>query len=159
MAEYYQSNVTPPLRVFLHIVGEGVPEVVSNYHCLTNENNLQEYVIFHGPLFGEALNAVFDQCKLGIGSLARHRSGITHLRSLKNREYAARGIPFVYSEIDDDFEGMPYIFKIEPDESPLNIAQIIRFQQTLSIPPHEIRQSIEQTLSWKVQMNKVIDSL
>ncbi|GCB34425.1 glycosyltransferase family 1 protein [Bacteroides faecalis] len=161
LAEYYQSNVnaTPPLRVFLHIVGEGVPEVVSNYHRLTNENNLQEYVIFHGPLFGGALNAVFDQCELGIGSLARHRSGITHLRSLKNREYAARGIPFAYSEIDDDFEGMPYILKIKPDESPLNIAQIIRFQQTVSIPPHEIRQSIEQSLSWKVQMNKVIDSL
>ncbi len=35
---------------------------------------------------------------MGIASLGRHRNGITRIKTLKNREYAARGIPFVYSE-------------------------------------------------------------
>ena len=56
---------------------------------------------------------------MGIGSLARHRSGIDKIKTLKNREYAARGIPFVYSETDDDFEHQPYILKAAPDDSPL----------------------------------------
>ncbi len=37
---------------------------------------------------------------------------IFKIKTLKNREYAARGIPFIYSEIDDDFENMPYIIKV-----------------------------------------------
>lgn len=48
---------------------------------------------------------------MGIASLGRHRNGITRIKTLKNREYAARGIPFVYSENDSDFDGMPYVMK------------------------------------------------
>lgn len=146
-------------RVVLHIVGEGVPYVVDEYHNIVRENGLEEYVIFHGPLFGEKLDEVFNLCQIGIGSLARHRSGITHLRSLKNREYAARGIPFVYSEIDDDFEQMPYIMKVPADESNLDIESVLKFYKSVSATPEEIRASIESTLSWKVQMQKVLSNI
>lgn len=145
--------------VVLHIVGQGIPAIMNEYHQLVTENHLEESVIFHGPLFGKALDDIFNQCQLGIGSLARHRSGITHLRSLKNREYAARGIPFVYSEIDDDFEEMPYIMKISADESPLNIQKIVDFHHSVSLTPEEIRASILEKLSWKTQMKHVIESL
>ena len=120
---------------------------------------MDKHIIFHGPLFGEALDDVFNHCQLGIGSLARHRSGITHLRSLKNREYTARGIAFVYSEIDDDFENMPYVMKVRPDESPLDIHALITFMKSVSLSSQDIRSSIEQTLSWKVQMKRVIDNI
>lgn len=146
-------------NVVLHIVGQGIPTIMDEYHQLVTENHLEESVIFHGPLFGKALDDVFDQCQLGIGSLARHRSGITHLRSLKNREYAARGIPFVYSEIDDDFEEMPYIMKIPADESPLNIQKVVDFYHSVTLTPKEIRTSILEKLSWKTQMKYVIESL
>lgn len=146
-------------RVVLHIVGDGVYDVMNLYHQLVEENGLSDYVIFHGPLFGSQLDEVFNLSQIGIGSLARHRSGITHLRSLKNREYAARGIPFVYSEIDDDFEQMAYILKVPADESNLNINDVIDFYKRVSLSSDEIRSSIEKTLSWKVQMQKVIDNL
>ena len=139
--------------------GQGVPEVIDRYHQLIKENGLDKHIIFHGPLFGEALDDVFNHCQLGIGSLARHRSGITHLRSLKNREYTARGIAFVYSEIDDDFENMPYVMKVRPDESPLDIHALITFMKSVSLSSQDIRSSIEQTLSWKVQMKRVIDNI
>mgnify|MGYP000644641746 CR=1 FL=1 len=41
---------------------------------------------------------MFEQADFAIGSLGRHRSGITHIKTLKNREYAARGLAFTYSE-------------------------------------------------------------
>ena len=67
---------------------------------------------------GEELDELFEQADMGIGSLARHRSGITHIKTLKNREYAARGLPFIYSEMDSDFEGKPYILKAKADGKP-----------------------------------------
>lgn len=146
-------------NIVLHIVGTGVPAIIDGYHQLVKENHLEESVVFHGPLFGAALDEIFNLCQLGIGSLARHRSGITHLRSLKNREYTARGIPFVYSEIDDDFEDMPYVMKIPADESPLDIQRVIDFYHSIALTPEEIRTSILEKLSWKKQMEQVIKSL
>ena len=46
---------------------------------------------------------------------------------MKNREYAARGIPFIYSETDSDFDNKPYVLKGPADESPTNIQDIIDF--------------------------------
>lgn len=156
LAEYlHQGDILP--EVHLHIIGSAVPEVIQQYKELTAQLKLQEYVHFYGPLFGEELDRMFDICDFGIGSLARHRSNIDKIKTLKNREYAARGIPFIYSETDDDFEQMPYIIKATADESPLDIKRIVAFYQSLNINPQEIRNTISQTLSWEKQMQQVIN--
>ncbi|MCC8187538.1 MAG: glycosyltransferase family 1 protein [Bacteroides sp.] len=157
VAAYYRS--APRTPVYLHIVGQGVPQVTDAYHRMVAENQIEDYVIFHGPLYGEQLDAVFNRSNLGIGSLARHRSGITHIKTLKNREYAARGIPFIYSETDEDFEQAPYILKIPPTEDPLDIEAVLQFYRNVRMTPAEIRQSIENTLTWKVQMQQVVNEL
>lgn len=155
IAEYYKKKQS--LKVYLHIIGSAVPEVMAQYKKLTQQQQVQEYIFFHGPLFGESLDTLFDKCDFGIGSLARHRSRIDKIKTLKNREYAARGIPFVYSETDDDFEKMPYILKAPADETPLDIEQIVNFYRSLKLTPAEIRASIEKKLSWKTQMQEVIN--
>jgi hypothetical protein len=119
---------------------------------------LEKYVIQHGALFGDDLNKQFDLADIGVGSLARHRSHITHIKTLKNREYAARGIPFIYSEMDEDFETMPYIMKVSPDDSPIDIESIIQFNEEKTINSLPIRKSIAY-LSWKIQMNKISKQL
>ena len=112
----------------------------------------------HGAQSGAALDELFEKADCGVGSLGRHRSGITHIKTLKNREYAARGIPFIYSEIDDDFEHQPYIMKAPADETPIDIPLLIDFCRSLSLTPPEIRKSIRH-LSWNEQMQRVIDSI
>ena len=99
---------------------------------------IQDKIIFHGQLFGDALDKVFNQSCFAIGSLARHRSGITIIKTLKNREYATRGIPFIYSEQDSDFDNQPYVIKASPDESPINVQQILDFIDHHQIKPEEI---------------------
>ena len=84
---------------------------------------------------------------------------ITKIKTLKNREYAARGLGFVYSEIDEDFEEMPYIIKAPSDETPLNISSIVEFYKNHNLNPIDIRKTIEPNLSWKNQMQKVIFSI
>ena len=77
------------------------------------------------------------------------------IKTLKNREYAARGIPFAYSETDGDFHKIPYILKVPADERPIDIHRLIRFYIELDLSPRKIRDSIKN-LSWKEQMMKVI---
>ena len=116
---------------------------------------MEEYVILHGKMHGEDLDHLFNSCDFGIGSLGRHRVGIDKIKTLKNREYAARGIPFVYSETDTDFDQKPYVFKVPADETPIDINHIIQFYKGLSMTPIEIRESI-RNLSWKNQMEIVL---
>lgn len=159
LRDYYRSDASTGCNVYFHIVGEFSGEREKNEIVpLVKENRLENYVTLHGCLFGASLDALFDQADMGIGSLARHRSGITFIKTLKNREYAARGIPFIYSEIDEDFEEMPYVMKVSPDESPVNIKQIVDFYHRVTIIPEEIRNSIIH-LSWKNQMQKVLDCI
>ncbi len=157
MVEYYKSD--PEIKVYFHLVGDFTGERERS-EILTpiRENRLEEYVILYGARHGKELDDLFDQADFAVGSLGRHRSGITHIKTLKNREYAARGIPFIYSETDDDFEAMPYILKAPADESPIDIAKVITFHQKLILSPQEIRESVNH-LSWKSQMNCILQTL
>ena len=161
LGEYYQREPSPKNMIF-HIVGGVDPFDLygqgdyPGIQSLIDQYGLQQHVVFHGQLFGEELDKVFNQSCFAIGSLARHRTGITAIKTLKNREYATRGIPFIYSEQDSDFDSKPYIIKAPSDESPINILQILDFIETQHFEPAEIRKSVED-LSWKVQMKKVID--
>ncbi|MFQ8713301.1 MAG: glycosyltransferase family 1 protein [Alistipes onderdonkii] len=113
----------------------------------------------HRPRSGAALDAEFEWCDMGIASLGRHRNGITGIKTLKNREYAARGIPFVYSERDSDFDGMGYVMKAPADDTPLDIAALVRFYDGLHLTPAQIRGTVEGRLSWDNQMKQVLTEL
>ncbi len=154
LTEYYKAEQRVEVRY--DIVGYGDEQEIAKLKKYVVDNNLGKYVTFHGPQYGDVLDNIFDKTSVGIASLARHRSGIANIKTLKNREYAARGIPFVYSEIDDDFEDKPYIMKVSADETPINIDDIILFYNKVkTLSPEEIRDSISN-LSWKNQMRKVI---
>lgn len=163
LGEYYK-NVTNPREVYFHIVG-GIwkSEMYNSIHGsgfseLMDKYNIRDKVIFHGQLWGEELDSVFNKCCFAIGSLARHRSDISAIKTLKNREYATRGMPFIYSEQDSDFDDRPYVLKATPDESPINIIQILDFIDKYEFNPIDIRNSIKH-LSWKIQMKHVVDDV
>lgn len=152
---YYKGSK----KVYFHIVGGVHPNHMKHIFLpLIEKYHLQDRVLFHGQLFGDELTNVFNLCQFAIGSLGRHRSGVTNIKTLKNREYATRGIPFIYSENDSDFDQQPYILKAPADESPIDIQKIIDFVNSFKIQPIEIRNSV-QHLTWKIQMQKVVDSI
>ena len=157
LAKYYSSP--QEINIYFHIVGYFFsPVEKEEITRIIADNHLETYIILHGKQHGEELDEIFDKCDFGIGSLGRHRVGIDDIKTLKNREYAARGIPFVYSETDTDFDKQPYVLKMPADESDINIEDIISFYQNISVSPKQIRDSIEH-LSWKNQMKRVIDAV
>lgn len=145
--------------VFFHVVGGVHPYRMKNVFLpIIEKYKLQDKIIFHNQLFGDALTKVFNQCQFAIGSLGRHRSGITVIKTLKNREYATRGIPFIYSEQDSDFDNKPYVLKAPAEDTPLNIQQIIDFINQFTMKPEDIRKTVEY-LKWKIQMQLVVDTV
>ena len=162
IGEYYKNGGKKD--VFFHVVGGvGPSEMYDSIHApgfaeLIEKYDIKEHVIFHGQLFGDELTKVFNQCQFAIGSLARHRSGITVIKTLKNREYATRGIPFIYSEQDSDFDEQPYVLKIPADESPVDMNKIWNFMDSFQMKPVEIRKTVEH-LTWTIQMQKVVDNV
>lgn len=157
LADYYLKPKN--IKVYFHIIGYFFSPVERDEITqIIKENHLEQYVILHGKKHGKELDEIFDKCDFGIGSLGRHRVGIDNIKTLKNREYAARGIPFAFSETDTDFDRQPYVLKMPADESIICIEDIIKFYQQLSISPLQIRNSIEH-LSWNNQIRKVLDRI
>ena len=162
MGEYYRQKQlanSQKLDVYFHVVGGVHPNRMKlDFQPIIEKYGLLDKIIFHGQLFGEALTDVFNHCQFAIGSLGRHRSGITNIKTLKNREYATRGIPFIYSEQDSDFDNQPYVLKAPADETPIDIQQIIDFMDSFSMKPEEIRKTVEH-LTWRIQMQRVVDEI
>lgn len=142
-------------KIEFHIVGgDSTNSTVMKLKKLTTELGLIQNIIFHGKLSGTELNNVFDSSHIAIGSLGRHRNGIKSMKSLKNIEYATRGIPFIYSEDNSDFDSKPYVLKFNKDDSPIDIKSIIRFSQSIEYNPMSIRKSVSN-LTWIKQMSVI----
>lgn len=163
LGEYYKKNPDGK-KVYFHIVG-GIwsgnlvdSKNAPGIQTLIDKYDIADYVIMHGQLFGEKLDEVFNKSIFAVGSLGRHRSGITEIKTLKNREYATRGIPFIYSEKDSDFDDKPYVVKAPADETPVDVERIIDFLDSFKMQPEEVRKTVEH-LTWKIQMKKVVDDV
>ena len=162
IGEYYKHGGTR--EVIFHIVGGVHPHYMQNieqapgFQVLIDKYDIGDKIVFHGTMFGRQLDEVFDMCQFAIGSLARHRSGITSIKTLKNREYATRGLPYIYSEQDSDFDHQPYVLKAPADESPIDVQQIIDFYDHFTMKPADIRKTVEH-LTWKIQMQRVLDGV
>lgn len=153
----YQNGLNNRNVKFIIVSGKE-NDYVMELKNIVNNLGLQEIVRFKGEVSGADLDELFNQCDIAIGSLARHRNGIAMLKTLKNVEYAARGIPFIYSEDNPDFDDMPYVMKVPADESPIDIQSVIDFAQSVKLTPEEIRATVKH-LSWDNQMKKVVDAI
>ena len=159
IGKYYQQE--QEIKVYFHLIG-GVADSemydspnAPGFRPIIDKYGIKEYIKFHGVLFGKELDNQFNQADFAIGSLGRHRTGIDKIKTLKNREYAVRGIPFIYSETDEDFDHMPYVLKAPADETPIEIPLLLEFYFSQKWDAEFIRNSVTH-LSWKEQMAIVI---
>ena len=131
LANYY-GNSFNPIKVSLHIAGEGME--INNLKNMVQELQLQEYVFFYGLVFGEKLNKMYSESHIGIGTLAMHRKDLTADSSLKNREYFAKGLPVILCTPDADFPGNEcnYVKYVPRDDSDISIPGIIDFYVNLN---------------------------
>ncbi len=154
LGAYYRTPHST--EVSFTIVGGG--SYIAPLRELAKKENVAEHVVFRGRLGGVDLDKEFEDADLCVGCLACHRKNITEVKSLKNVEYASRGIPFVYSELNDDFDSMPYVIKVPPSEEPVNIDYLLDALKRMDVSPSDIRKSVAN-LTWTEQMKKVASAL
>jgi glycosyltransferase involved in cell wall biosynthesis len=146
-----------PLKIILHIAGEGYE--LPHLKQMVTERKLIEQVIFHGFKSGNKLDSLFNICHIAIGSLGLHRIGLNESSTLKAREYCARGIPYIIACGDPDFpDDFPYILRVPPDESPIDIESVVHFAQKVcadSDHPKKMRKYAEENLDWSIKMMKL----
>jgi hypothetical protein len=111
-------------------------------------------VIYHGYKTGLELDKILNNSHIAVGALGIHRKRIKEAATLKSREYCARGIPFIEDSIDSDFKDFPYRYQIEADESPIDIASLIKFFNKCASNdyPRIMREYAEQNLAWDKKM-------
>jgi hypothetical protein len=144
----------------LIIVGKG-PEL-ERYEQLVSKYQLKPYVQFTGMLQGIELDSVFNRVHLGLGSLGMHRLLLNSGNSLKNKEFCARGLPFVISAEDTDFPShFPYIWRVSADESPIDPLQLKAQYAAIMHGDfrNEMRAFAEENLSWLSRMQVVLDCI
>ena len=141
----------------LHVVGNG--DELSNLQELKRVLAPEAHIYFHDVYVGQQLDAAFDECHIAIGSLGVHRNGMRQASSLKVREYCSRGIPFILSNTDPDFpETFEYCLHVEPDDSPLDMEEVVSFaRSTCNEPEHPriMRNYAERNLDWSVKAKEI----
>lgn len=144
-------------RIIFHIAGEGAE--IPLLKQLVKKLKLQNRVIFHGFKTDEDLDTLFNSCHIAVGSLGIHRIGLNEASILKVREYCARSVPYIIACADPDFpDDFPYIYRVSPDESPVDIEKIIEFAQTVNADmdhPQKMRAYALEHLDWSVKMKKL----
>ena len=144
------------ILVKLIIVGGGDSQEIDKIKTLINNLCISDIVEFCGPAYGEQLNMLYDKANMAVGCLACHRKNIKEVKSLKNVEYAMRGLPFFYSEDNTDFDDKPYVIKVPANDSNIIIDDIVNFYKSHSWNSQEIRASVKE-LTWDFQIKKVVD--
>ncbi len=150
-------NQAMNVKMVLHVVGDG--GILSELIDLAGPS--KDRIVFHGALLGEELDKIFNECHVAIGSLASGRKKLKETSELKAREYCSRGIPFAISALDPDFpDDYPYILKLPPGESPIDIDMIVAFAKKMMAERcHNInmRSYAMEKLIWKKKARQISD--
>ncbi len=155
----YYANTNPQVKIYFDIIGDSENKESKEYKALVKEYSLEEYVIFHGVLNADELDVYFDNAAVAIGSLGIHRIGLKEAKPIKNREYCARGIPFMYAMIDRDFDNTDFVLKAADDDSNIDINSIVSFLKSNTFSIETERAYAKENLTWNVIVKKMMSKI
>lgn len=159
--EYYKNSLKNNIdtKVFFDVIGEGREK--ETLLTLCKKLDIEDYVIFHGYKVGEELDAIFDNSNVAVNLLGMHRiDKVKNVSSLKEKEYCAKGIPFICSSTRSLGEVQKYIYEVPSDESPVDIEGVLNFLNNIGDMDQVIKTLRGYALNnfdWSIQNKKIID--
>ncbi len=146
-------------QIRLVIVGEGA--VIPELKNLVRDKNLDQEVSFVGEKDGNELDSLFDKADVGIGTLGMHRKKIKIDSSLKHREYASRGLPFILCTRDLDFpKSIDFVKYYPTTEEHIDISSVTDFAVKMKeVEPNDIRLYAKSKLSWNAKVSIILEQV
>ena len=145
-----------PERLVLHLVGRVYPEVEAR---IVQTRLPHAEVQLHGRLHGVELDRVMEQATLGVSSLGLYTNQMTEACTLKSREYAARGLPFVMGYTDPDMPvGTPFVLEVSNSPSPVGCRQVVEFARRITASAdiaRSAREFAEKNLDWRPKLQRL----
>ena len=147
--------------VRIEFVGGDGDGSLAVWKALAQTLGLMDRVTFHGPLHGEALEAVVAACDIGLGSLGMYRFGLTRGVTLKLREYMARGLPFLSAVEDPDLpQDDAFALRVPNEDTPIDMAAIVAFARRArqdADTPARMRAYAQAHMSWEGVLRGVLE--
>lgn len=141
-------------------------------HQLEYERNLaveigvQQQVHFKPAMTREELNVEFNLHHMALGAFGIHRRGLKSNSTLKNREYCARGIPFVFGHNDPDLkcssQDVPLWLEVPADEAALDMENWKKFYAAFRSKPNavqDLRKFATEHLDYSVKTKEIMQCL
>ncbi|ULR32467.1 glycosyltransferase [Dickeya fangzhongdai] len=125
------KKYTGKRSVIFNIVGYSQPEY-NRLKEMVLKYKIENNVVFHGRKSGGELDVLLEDADVCVDALGRHRSGNNTNSSIKSKEYAARGLPFIKSHVDYSFGDEEFIFQVPANDSAVDIERIIQWRGSLS---------------------------
>lgn len=149
------SEYRGTLAVELHLLGEVQAHADRDVISRLTRERTNVRVITHGVLDGVRCDRVLSEVNLGISTLALHRKCMRQACPLKSREYAARGLPFVFAYEDDDIPNdFPGVARVAIGDGPINIAELAECASQLSQASVSaaLRAEARRVLDWRPKL-------
>ena len=151
-------------KVVLHMVGGNDGGMLPQWQKLAQELGVEDRVIFHGKMYGEELNEMFNLCDVGTNALAQYRKNLSATSELKVREYTARGLPFLCSVTDPalDQAQEPFWLKVANDDSVPDMREIVDFALKMRAQPDHpaaMRAYARKYMTWESQYGPIFEKL
>ena len=147
------------VKIVLNLIGEYISE--DDQKRINEIVNSKKNIIISilGSKRSEALDEIFTNTTLAIGSLAIYRQKLEEACALKIREYLARGIPFIYTAKDPDIDSnVPFALELPNDTTPIVFEEILSFITKVSRESdlsHMMRSYALREVDWKIKVEEM----
>ena len=135
----------------------------NKWENLSKELGIEKYVVFHGTKVSKELDMLFDRCDVAIGCLGIYRKKTVRASTLKNKEYCARGIPFVFACEEKYLHSKLDFVKVLPDNDEIiDIDEIVEFHKRMQKREDISSVMIEYAKKyflWSTQIESILDAL
>jgi hypothetical protein len=99
----------------------------TNNFNLIQQLNVRDNVVFHGKQFGDSLDGIFENCLLGVGTLALNLRKADTDTAIKNIEYLSRNIPVITSGFIFNINAESGLYKILNEEVIIDFNELYDF--------------------------------
>lgn len=126
---------------------------------MAQDLGLSDSVTLTGPLYGDDLTAIIDQCHLSIGTLALHRKDMSQASVLRVNESITRGLPVVIGyhdmEVCEHEEYAPFYHRIPADDALVDVNELVQFAEKVcqsETQITELRSLAKKNLDYSVKL-------